>query len=405
MSIETSAGDIAEKLEKSDFVRVFGHHDADGIAAASIICHALYRQGKKFHLSIKSGITPGDIRSHEMSVLCDLGSSMEDLPEDTVVIDHHVPCFNGEFHINPRLFGIDGDYDLSSSAVAYMVADHMGDNRDLCGLALLGMIGDHQEIEGKNAGIINEGIANQFIIPGRGIPLAGDDITEKIHTAINPYLPGISGDIEKTRELVSECYKADKEGYERIISAIILGMVPVSNERAMCSLWGDTWDLPRSVIHDAHTLASVTESCGLSGKGGLGAMLCMRNQEAVSEAKQIAVRHRLDTIEALATATRYNENGPAIFKIEKQAVSSTVADILARDGLFDTPVITISRMNGNYSVSARCPAKTDCNLSSVMKEAAESAGGTGGGHKSRAGAKISEENLLIFIKNVEEALA
>jgi len=405
MSIETSAGNIAEKLDKSDFVRVFGHHDADGIAAASIICHALYRQGKKFHLSIRSGINSDDVRSHEMTVLCDFGSSMEDLPEDTVVIDHHIPCFNGEYHINPRLFGIDGDTDLSSSAVAYMVADHMGDNRDLCGLALLGMIGDHQEIGGKNAGIVNEGIANQFIIPGRGIPLAGDDITEKIHTAIKPYLPGISGNLEKAQAIVKENYEGDEEGFERIISAIILEMAAVSNEKSMCSLWGDTWELQRSVIHDAHSLASITESCGLSGRGGLGAMLCMRNEDAIDEAKQIAVKHRLDTIEALAKITRYNEDGPAIFKIENPSVSSTVADILARDGLYETPVLTISRINGDYSVSARCPAKTDCDLSSVMREAAESAGGTGGGHKSRAGAKIGEDNLLLFIKNVEEALA
>lgn len=405
MSIETTAGRIAEKLEKSDFVRVFGHHDADGIAAASIICHALYRQGKKFHLSIKSGITTEDIRSHEMTVLCDFGSSLEDLPEDTVVIDHHIPCFNGEYHINPRMFGIDGEKDLPASAVAYMVADHMGDNRDLCSLALLGMIGDHQEIGGKNAEIVNEGIANQFITPGRGVPLAGDNLFEKINTATDPYLPGISGNHEKAAAMIEEYFDGREDGYERLLSAIILEIAAESSEIAMSSLWGDTWELQRGVIHDAHTLASVTESCGLSGRGGLGAMLCMRNSDVVDEAKQIAARHRLDTIEALATATRYNENGPAIFKIENPSVSGTVADVLARDGLFDTPVLTISRINGNYSISARCPAKISCDLSSVMKEAAESAGGTGGGHKSRAGAKIEEDKLLLFVKNVEEALA
>ena len=405
MSIETSAGLVAEKLEKSDYVRVFGHHDADGIAAASIICHALYRQGKKFHLSIKSGIKPEDIRSHEITVLCDLGSSMEDLPEDTVVIDHHIPCFNGEYHINPRLFGIDGELDLAASAVAYMVADHMGDNRDLCSLALLGMIGDHQEIAGKNAGIVNEGIANQFITPGRGIPLAGDDITEKIYTATDPYLPGISGNPEKAQKMVEKHFDDGENGYEQLLSAIVLDTVSASNERAMYSLWGDTWELQRAVIHDAHTLASVTESCGLSGRGGLAAMLCMRNDEAVDEAKEIALKHRLETIEAIVSAKRYNETGPAIFKIENPSVSSSVADVLARDGLLDMPVLTIAKINGNYSVSARCPARINIDLSTVMKEAAGSVGGTGGGHRSRAGAKIGEDQLMPFIKNIEEALA
>ncbi|MBN1431626.1 MAG: DHH family phosphoesterase, partial [Methanomicrobiaceae archaeon] len=84
---------------------------------------------------------------------------------------------------------------------------------------------------------------------------------------------------------------------------------------------------------------------------------------------------------------------------------STVADILAKDGLFDTPVFTVSRINGNYSISARCPARINCDLASMMKEAAESAGGTGGGHETRAGARIEEEKFPIFIKNIEEALA
>ncbi|MBN1431543.1 MAG: DHH family phosphoesterase, partial [Methanomicrobiaceae archaeon] len=350
MSIETSAGLAAEKLERSDFVRVFGHHDADGIAAASIICHALYRNGKKFHLSIKSGITPGDIRSHEMTVLCDLGSSIEDLPEDTVVIDHHMPCFNGEYHINPRLFGINGEKELASAAVAYMVADHMGDNRDLCSLALLGMIGDHQEIAGKNSEIVNEGIANQFITPGRGIPLAGDNMTEKIHTAVNPYLPGISGNLEKSESLVRDFPDSEDQGYEKILSAIILEIAEKSNERAMCSLWGNTWELQRGIIHDAHTLASVIESCGLSGRGGLGALLCMGNSEIVDEAKKIGEKHRLDTIQAVDSAKKMSAEGPAVFEIENPSVSSTVADILAKDGLFDTPVFTVSRINGNYSI-------------------------------------------------------
>lgn len=280
----------------------------------------------------------------------------------------------------------------------------MGDNRDLCGIALLGMIGDHQEIAGKNSDIVNEGIANQFIVPGRGLGFAGDDLTEKLYTAINPYLPDISGNREKAEELVKSYSGPDDVDCERLLSAIVLDIADRCNEKAMCSLWGDTWELQRSVIHDARTLASVVESCGLSGRGGLAAMLCMRNAEAVDEAKEIGRQHRLDTIRAVATAKRYKDD-LALYEIEKPEVSSTVADTLANEGLFKTPVFTISRINGNYSVSARCPPKITCDLSTLMKEAAESVGGTGGGHRSRAGAKIKEEQLPVFIKNIEEAIA
>ena len=50
-----------------------------------------------------------------------------------MVVDHHLPLFDGEFHANPRLEDIDGDRELSAAGMAYFVAQEMGDNRDLPG--------------------------------------------------------------------------------------------------------------------------------------------------------------------------------------------------------------------------------------------------------------------------------
>jgi len=81
----------------------------------------------------------------------------------------------------------------------------MGDNRDLCGLAMIGMIGDRQELTGMNHEIVSEGIANGFIFPHRELRFVGRDLTEQLYTALNPYLEGISGKQDVVDSIVETC--------------------------------------------------------------------------------------------------------------------------------------------------------------------------------------------------------
>ncbi|MDD4300712.1 MAG: DHH family phosphoesterase [Methanomicrobium sp.] len=404
MSIEAAAEQIADKLSESDSLRIYGHHDADGIASATIMCHALNRIGKKFHLTIKDRISSKDIKKDEITLLCDFGASLEDLPEDVIVVDHHVPYFNGEYHANPRLCGIDGEKELSASGVAYIVANHMGDNRDLSGLALLGIIGDKQTIAGKNQEIINEGIANQFIIPGRGLTLAGRNLEEKFYTAIDPYLSSISGEKDIVTEILKQSVSDNKCDYKTLLTTVILKAAADTNDSAMQSLWGDIYELERGVIHDAHSMSAVIESCGLSKRGGLGVALCLRMTQGVEEAWDITIKHRLKVISAIKSTQQIEESIP-LFEVSDPETASNVADSLAFDGLYDTPVFVIVDSGDNYSVSARCPNGVEYDLSEFMKNVAEEAGGTGGGHKYRAGGTFEKNGLSIFKKELKEAFA
>ena len=121
-----------------------------------------------------------------------------------MVVDHHLPKFEGTFHANPRLAGIDGDRELSGAGMAYLVAQMMGDNRDLSGLVIPGIIGDGQEMTGKNLEIFNDGIAEGIIVPDRGLTLPGRDMTERWYTATSPYLDGISGGEQIIADLMEQ---------------------------------------------------------------------------------------------------------------------------------------------------------------------------------------------------------
>ena len=204
MSLETAAGAVAEQIQRQEFVEVFAHHDADGIAAASILCHAMLRAGVRFRLRVRQEIALSDLGSDAAVLLCDLGAGMEDLPQDVMVVDHHLPLASGGLHANPRLSGIDGDRELSAAGTAYFVAQELGDNRDLAGLVIPGILGDGQQMVGKNLEIFNDGIANGIIVPDRGLTPPGRDMTERWYTAISPYLDGISGNEQLVADLIGQ---------------------------------------------------------------------------------------------------------------------------------------------------------------------------------------------------------
>jgi len=58
-----------------EYVEVYAHHDADGIAAGSLLCTALHRNGKGFRLRIVHAFDPGMREEENPLLLCDLGAT------------------------------------------------------------------------------------------------------------------------------------------------------------------------------------------------------------------------------------------------------------------------------------------------------------------------------------------
>jgi single-stranded DNA-specific DHH superfamily exonuclease len=403
MSLDAAAATLASRLLEQEFVEVLAHHDADGIAAASILCHAMFRAGGRFRLRIRPDITPEEIPREGSVLLCDFGSALQDLPDDVMVVDHHQPRFEGELHVNPHLAGIDGDRNLSAAGAAYLVARQMGDNRDLAGLTLLGIIGDGQVLEGPNREIANEGIANGFITPGRGLLLAGRGLVEQITLAIDPYLPGLSGEPDAARTLVAAVTGEDEVDMETLLSRIVLKAAREASVTALCRLWGTTYSLGREVIDEAGDLTAVVDACGKAGKGDIGASLCLRSSHALQEAREITARHRQSVIAGVREARRLDER-VALYEVDDENVASDVADVLAYDLLQDGPVFVIGMSGDHCSVSARCPPGVDLDLDALMRTVARACGGHGGGHCQRAGARIPAGGLDRFRQELLEAI-
>jgi len=404
MSLDTAAETVAEQISRQEFIEVFAHHDADGIAAASILCHAMLRSGIRFRLRVRQEITVKDLTGDDSYLLCDLGAGIKDLPHDAIVVDHHLPAFEGEFHANPRLASIDGDRELSAAGTAYIVAQKMGDNRDLAGLVIPGILGDGQEMTGKNLEIFNEAITNGIIVPDRGLTLPGRDMTERFYTAISPYLEGVSGSEELVSTLINQSADVNGVRLDNLLSQVVISAAPGTTQTGLSAIYGDTYHLQREVIEDAHALTAVIDACGKAGRGDLGASLCLRSSHDIDRAWEIARKHRVGVIDAIRT-THPAEGAPGVFEVKDATLASDVADVFARDRVNAQPVLVYARDGKSCRISARCPAGVEHELGPLLQTLALANNGHGGGHNRRAGATIPCDQIGAFTKAWHKAVA
>lgn len=408
MSLETAAGTVADQIRRQEFVEVFAHHDADGIAAASILCQAMLRAGIRFRLRVRQEVRLSELGSAAAYLLCDLGAGMEDLPEDVMVVDHHLPLAERGLHVNPRLAGIDGDRELSAAGTAYIVAQELGDNRDLAGLVIPGIIGDGQQLAGKNLEIFNEGIANGIIAPDRGLTLPGRDMTERWYMATGPYIDGISGADERIAAILDQSRDPAQGStglrLDMLLSQVVLAAAQKTNAASLRTVYGDTFHLQREVIDDAHALTAVIDACGKAGAGDIAVTLCLRSSHYVDRAWEIARLHHGKVIGAVRSVHPV-DGFTGVYEIADATLASDVSDILARDFPHMVPVLVYARSGDACRISARCPPGTTADIGPLVRTLAGSCGGNGGGHLLRAGATIPCDKIGMFTKGWQEATA
>src|SRR5665648_1014641 len=93
-----SCNKAACRLNDARSVRIISHNDADGLTAAGIMCHAMYRTGTLFHTTIVKNLDKGVIdlvnesaSNYDVTIFCDMGSGNPELigavKNDCIIID------------------------------------------------------------------------------------------------------------------------------------------------------------------------------------------------------------------------------------------------------------------------------------------------------------------------------
>jgi len=416
--LDAVARDAARKLAACNYVRVISHNDADGITSAGIICNALYRGGISFHTSIVSHLGEDVIKSlnDQMIVFCDMGSGQPDLiaqlKGDVVVIDHHTPATTDTKYVqvNPHLVGIDGAFELSASGTTYAVAKHLGNNVDLAGLAIVGAIGDQQEMVSANKDILDEAVKHNIITISHGLRIGDGDIADILEYSTDPYLD-IACDPEKVHAFLNELNihgnvsDLKPEELRRLASALALKVAKTSADAAE-SLVGERYELNREVVRDAFQFRDLLNTSGKFKKADLALSLCLRDGSAIDETKQLHSEYQKKVVSELKKVEKDIKEGKSIryaYSGDKDVSGALVGSIIKYIAP-DKPILLLTKQEGKTKISARATKKLvekGVDLSIAMREGANQAGGTGGGHSVASGAAIPSGEETKFIEAVD----
>ncbi len=458
-SISEAAKLILECAREDGFIHVASHLDADGLAAAGIIGEALARLRGTFRLRVERWMDDDVVdeiaaEKPALTVFTDLGGGYLDLlskklnEQRVIILDHHQPVGEASsnlIHVNPHLNGIDGSRDLSGAGIAYFIAKALDEkNVDLAGIAVIGALGDIQDkyeqrsLGGVNEKIVADAVDSGYLSVEKDLLFFGRE-TRAIHKALayttNPYIPGVSGEEDKSLAFLASVGITPKHGdkwralrdlsqdEKRKLSSALSDYLLSRGfpSDAALSLVGTVYTLAReepwTPLRDAREFAVLLNATGRMDRAGLGVAICMGDRgRALDEAGEMLEEYRRSIAKYLGWL---NEKPDRVEELDSiyvvrgegfiddkmiSALSTILSSSLPKP---EKPLIAYSRVSGEdvVKVSARTLAfLTDkgLNLGEILRVAAEECSGRGGGHDIAAGAQVPIKSLESFIKLVNE---
>jgi RecJ-like exonuclease len=446
------AGVIKEK----ESLLVVSHVDADGLTASAIICTALERCGQEFHpkffrqLDEKALSEVADFNA-DLVIFTDLGSGMIaqicDCGLQAVIADHHKPAHSEArpiAHINPHLVGADGATQLSGSGTSFLLARALasthGSNDDLAALALVGAVGDLQDMArgqlvGINRHILEIGRNAGAISFSRDIKLFGRQtrpVFKMLEYSQDPYLPGLSGNEDACIAFLKEIgirlggerwrrwIDLSQEERASVVTAILRkglrsGISSVKLERLIGEVYILLGEQEGTELRDASEYSTLLNATARYGYADVGLRVCMGDRDrAFTEAQRLLGQHRQNLVNGLKLvrdggitalkSIQYFDAGDAIM----DTIVGIVAGMSFQMGDRSRPILAFARTaEGQLKVSARGTqdlVRSGLDLADALSRCAHAVGGVGGGHNIAAGATIPPQAKEEFLGLMDAAV-
>ena len=441
-------------------VLVVTHIDADGLSSGSIAFAALAR--KNFAVSVRAipDLDPRAIEKlkadrFEFYLFTDLGSGLlgelsKAFGEGFVVVDHHQVPEGYSSHprlINAWNYGYDGGVEACSSTMAYAFAkavDERG-NLDLSALALVGALGDRQDkgdgrsLGGLNKVALDDAVSKGLVAVSKDLLFYGRE-TRPVHEAIamsySPFIAGLSGAKDAALAALSNSGFKLKEGgrwrtlgelsneEKQKVIEVISGFIASAGQGSdvlkdlVGAVYTFEYEDPLTPLRDAREFSSVLNACGRMDRTDLGVSICLGDrEEALRQALSLMAEYRTKlnkAIQKLQLETdKVATKGDVMLVMGEEFIeermTGSVSSLLASSDRFRDKLVLVRAKSGDselkYSsrIGDSYPGKV--NLGEVMRAAAESVGGVGGGHSMAAGAKIPFSRRDDFTRLVLEKVA
>jgi len=162
-AMELAIREVRQSPEKT--VQVFHHNDSDGLTSGAILTRAFERQGYKVQRFCLEKPYPAVLRKvfeqeGKILIFADFAGRIAPLLSDlnrgrnlTLILDHHVAEASTDprvHNLDPDLFGLKGDRDISGSTTCYLFSLTMDSaNRDMAHIAAVGAVGDGFFVDGE----------------------------------------------------------------------------------------------------------------------------------------------------------------------------------------------------------------------------------------------------------------
>ncbi|NYT02434.1 MAG: DHH family phosphoesterase, partial [Methanosarcinales archaeon] len=373
-----------------------------------------------------------------------------------VIADHHRPASaDGSSrdsivaHINPHLAGADGATQLSGSGAAFLLARALSsgpssspstgqDNDDLSALAVVGAVGDLQDLAsgrllGINRRLLDIGSSTGVLSFGPDLKLFGRQtrpVFKMLEYSQDPYIPGLSGNEDACISFLRDLglrlggerwrrwIDLNQEEKSRIVSALMReglksGLAAPQLER----LVGEVYTLLRegegTELRDASEFSTLLNATARYGHSRIGLQVCMGDRgSSFEEAQTLLNEHRKNLVEGLKLVRdrgivslphiQYFDAGDAIL----DTIVGIVAGMSFQMGDRSKPILAFARAtDGSLKVSARGTqnlVRAGLNLAEALSTSARALGGVGGGHNVAAGATIPPASREEFLRLVDE---
>jgi single-stranded-DNA-specific exonuclease len=162
-AMERAIQEVRKWPEKT--VQVFHHNDSDGLTSGAILARALERQGLKVRRYCLEKPYPAVLKKvfeqeGSLLIFADFAGRIAPMLSDlnrgrnlTLILDHHVaePSTDPRvINLDPDLFGLKGDRDISASTTCYLFARTLDPvNCDMAHIAAVGAVGDGFFVDGR----------------------------------------------------------------------------------------------------------------------------------------------------------------------------------------------------------------------------------------------------------------
>ena len=433
------------------------HVDADGLTASAIICTALERRNIDFKPLFFRQLDENALdevadQGSDLVIFTDLGSGMiqeiMDRKLDAIVADHHKPqaCPSQPLaHINPHLVGADGANQLSGSGSTFLLARALasdpGANNDLAALAVVGAVGDLQDMArgqliGLNRCILDIGSRAKAVDFSRDIKLFGRQtrpVYKMLEYCQDPYLPGLSGKEDACIAFLKEIgirlggekwrrwIDLNQEEKASVVTAIIqkgmrCGVSNIRLERLIGEVYILLKEREGTELRDASEYSTLLNATARYGHASVGLEVCMGNRDkAFDEAHKLLGQHRQNLVNGLKLVSQrgitplnsiqYFDAGDEIL----DTIVGIVAGMSFQMADRSRPILAFAKNEqGDLKVSARGTqdlVRAGLDLANALSLSARAVGGVGGGHNVAAGATIPLQAKEEFLERMDRIVA